>query len=97
MSVHQLPDGRWFVRFPKGKIAEKPTATREYFGRGDDAERMAIARNWELGLGIPTPTGGDHDLLEFLQLYQEYGTPKFLESCIKRLRAVRDITDGDEI
>jgi integrase len=51
MSVHQLPDGRWFVRFPKGKIAEKPTATREYFGRGDDARNRAHVRNIDLGLG----------------------------------------------
>ena len=51
MSVHQTPDGRWFVRFQKGKIPGEPNKTREYFGRGPDAETRARARNQELGLG----------------------------------------------
>ena len=58
MSVHQTPDGRWFVRFPKGKIAEKPNATREYFGRGDQAKNNALERNHDLGLGKPIGGGG---------------------------------------
>ena len=58
MSVHQTPDGRWFVRFVKGTIQGKQNAPREYFGRGIDAENKARARNTELGLGIqPARTG----------------------------------------
>ncbi len=52
MSVHQTNDLRWFVRYPKGKNKEDPNRTREYFGRGPDAERSARERNYELGLGI---------------------------------------------
>jgi integrase len=51
MSVHQTPDGRWFVRFPKGTLPDKPQATREYYGRGLDAENRARLRNDELGFG----------------------------------------------
>jgi integrase len=51
MSVHQTTDGRWFVRYPKGKITEAPDRTREYFGRGPEAEVKARERNHELGLG----------------------------------------------
>jgi len=51
MSVHQTTDGRWFVRFVKGKIPGKPNSTREYFGKGDDARNKAHLRNIELGLG----------------------------------------------
>ncbi len=52
MSVHQTTDGRWFVRYPKGKVTDDPGRTREYFGRGPDGERKARERNNELGLGI---------------------------------------------
>lgn len=52
MSVHQTDDGRWFVRYPKGKNQAEPNRTREYFGRGPDGERKAIERNYELGLGV---------------------------------------------
>jgi len=55
MSVHQTPDGRWFVRYPKGKIAEDPERTREYFGRGPEAEMLARERNHELGLSKKAP------------------------------------------
>ena len=51
MSVHQTPDGRWFVRFQKGKIPGEPNKTREYFGRGPSGDNKARARNQELGLG----------------------------------------------
>ena len=53
MSVHQTNDGRWFVRYPKGKNKDNPNRTREYFGRGADAERCARERNNALGLGRP--------------------------------------------
>lgn len=55
MSVHQTTNGRWFVRYPKGKIAEDPERTREYFGRGPEAELHARERNQELGLGRKAP------------------------------------------
>lgn len=58
MSVHQTSDGRWFVRFAKGKIPEHPNRTREYFGRGDAAKSKADARNIELGLGSAVKSGG---------------------------------------
>lgn len=56
MSVHQTPDGRWFVRFRKGKWTDKPNATRRYFGR--DGEDEAHRFNESLGLGQRRqPTG----------------------------------------
>ena len=58
MSVHQTTDGRWFVRFQKGKLPDQPNKTREYFGRGPDAENRAHARNQELGLGKITAGSG---------------------------------------
>jgi len=58
MSVHQTPDGRFYCRFPKGKIPGKPNATREYFGRGDEGRNRANARNIELGLGVLTSGSG---------------------------------------
>jgi integrase len=64
MSVHQLPDGRWFVQWrnPAGKRA------REYFGRGIDAERAARQRNHELGLGAAGQAGGP----TFADLAEQY-------------------------
>lgn len=67
MSVHQTTDGRWFVRYPKGKNELEPDRTREYFGRGHEAEAKARQRNDELGLGTrkePSPL--------FEQLVLEY-------------------------
>ncbi len=55
MSVHQTTNGRWFVRYSKGKIAEDPERTREYFGGGPEAELQARERNHELGLGKKAP------------------------------------------
>ena len=39
------------MRFVKGTLPDKPNATREYYGRGDEAEAKARARNLELGFG----------------------------------------------
>ena len=50
MSVHQLKDGRWIVRYPKGTMPEQPNRTREYFGRGIEAEAAARQRNEEVRL-----------------------------------------------
>jgi integrase len=58
MSVHLLKDGRWVVHYPRGYNADDPGRTREYFGRGPDAERQAIIRNIELGLGSARIEGG---------------------------------------
>jgi integrase len=55
MSVHQTTDGRWFVKIEKGKLPHDPDRTREYFGRGPEAEVKARQRNHELGLGKVTP------------------------------------------
>ena len=53
MSVHQLKDGRWFVHYPRGHGGpDHPNRTREYFGRGHEAQQAAVARNLELGLGL---------------------------------------------
>lgn len=52
MSVHQLPDGRWFVKHREGGKWR-----REYFGRGPEAERNAIERNLALGYGPPASGG----------------------------------------
>lgn len=52
MSVHQLKDdGRWICKFPPGTIPAAPKKTKEYFGRGPDAERAAHELNDKLGLG----------------------------------------------
>jgi integrase len=56
MSVHQTPDGRWFVAYPKGFNREDPQRIREYFGRGTEAELAAHGRNHELGLGTRLPS-----------------------------------------
>lgn len=51
MSVHQTPDGRWFVFYHKGHNKDDPNRTREYFGRGHEGEVAAHERNNQLGLG----------------------------------------------
>lgn len=51
MAVQQLKDGCWVVRYRKGTIPDDPVRTREYFGRGAQAEATARARNEELGFG----------------------------------------------
>lgn len=48
MSTHQLKDGRWFVRYPKGTLPDQPNRTREYFGRGPAAEAAAKVRSAEV-------------------------------------------------
>jgi len=56
MSVHQLKDGRWIVRYQKGKDKARPTTNKKYFGRGPEAERAAIEFNLSLGLGARKTT-----------------------------------------
>ncbi len=51
MSVHQLKDGRWVCRYPKGKDKSRPNSSTKYFGRDDDAEKAAWAFNSSIGLG----------------------------------------------
>lgn len=48
MSVDQTKDGRFFVRYKKGRNPDDPTRTIEYFGRGPDAEKAARKRDAEL-------------------------------------------------
>ncbi len=52
MSVHQLKDGRWVVRYRKGKNPSAPDSTAVYFGRGEDGRREAEALNNLLGFGL---------------------------------------------
>jgi len=52
MSTHQLPDGRWICKFPAGTIKAEPKRTKYYFGRGEDGEAAAKAKNQELNLGV---------------------------------------------
>lgn len=52
MSVHQLKDGRWFVKYGIGKNPDNPDGTRTYCGRGPEGERAAHALNISLGLGV---------------------------------------------
>jgi integrase len=70
MSVHQLKDGRWFVFYHKGFNPAEPNRTREYFGRGPEAEVAAHARNRALGLGLQH-THTDTEPL-FAQLAADY-------------------------
>lgn len=58
MSVHQLKDGRWFVRFPKGTIDTEPLRTRYYFGRGEDAQVLALQKNADMGFGLSVVDSG---------------------------------------
>lgn len=50
MAVEKMPDGRWRVRYRKGYNPDDPERTKEYFGRGPEAEREAIRRDAELKL-----------------------------------------------
>lgn len=45
MSILQLKDGRWIVEYKKGKNPDDPNRTREYFGRGVQAEQKARVRD----------------------------------------------------
>ncbi len=49
MSVHQLKDGRWICRHPKGKDPERPEAIARYFGRDEAGRQAAHAFNDALG------------------------------------------------
>jgi integrase len=70
MSVHQLKDGRWFVFYHKGFNKEEPNRTREYFGRGPEAEVAAHARNRALGLGAQRDQRDNEPI--FTQLAADY-------------------------
>jgi integrase len=75
MSTHQLPDGRWICKFPAGTIPDQPARTKEYFGRGQEAERAARRRNIELGVGV---------------VARKVTTPSFAELATKYLEARRE-------
>jgi integrase len=64
VSVHQLPDGRWFVQWRNAEGKR----VREYFGRGGDAERAARQRNHDLGLGASGLAAGP----TFADLAEQY-------------------------
>lgn len=69
MSVHWTKDGRCFVAIPKGRHPLNPSKTREYFGRGPEAEKKAIAFNESLGLG---GNRSKQQGVRFSQLVNEY-------------------------
>ena len=48
MAVHQLKDGRWIVRFPKGTLPDDPDRERIYCGRGLEGEAKARQRDKEI-------------------------------------------------
>jgi integrase len=72
MSVHRLPDGRWFVQYRIGMKYR-----REYFGRGMDAEKAARIRNTVVLLDHDrrrekvTPEEGEHCFWELVNEYLE--------------------------
>ena len=74
MSVHQLKDGRWNVQY-RDK-SKKSGYTREYFGRGLEAEKKARARNDELDLGSYTPRTQPEQSPTFEDLVDNYMVAK---------------------
>jgi integrase len=74
VAVGQHKDGRWYVYGRKGFFPDDANRTREYFGRGPDAEARARERNRELSgatersIPLAGPTFG--------QLAAEYATQK---------------------
>lgn len=72
MSVHRLPDGRWFVQYRIDKGYR-----REYFGRGIDAEQKARDRNRAIlaerdpGRLRQTPEEGEKQFWELVNDYVE--------------------------
>ncbi len=48
MSVDQRKDGRWRVRYRKGRNPDDPDRTEEYFGRGEEGRKKALKRDKEL-------------------------------------------------
>ena len=82
MSVGRLPDGRWYVQ----RQVDGHTR-REYFGRGEDAESRARARQDELGLRKWTPTRrhGGISFSVLAQLYMDAGAARMQDSTFTRL------------
>ena len=70
MSVHQLKDGRWIVKYPDPEKASG--SRREYFGRGAAAETAARARDRNLDLKRTKPRENDHTGPTFNDLSLEY-------------------------
>ncbi len=71
MSVHQLKDGRWLVRYRKGKNPDRPNSTATYFGRGDEAQKAAEEFNLSLGLGSRKRKVAGRLFIELVNEYQE--------------------------
>jgi len=70
MSVHQLKDGRWIVKYPDPEKASG--SKREYFGRGAAAEIRARNRDRELDLKQTKPRVVDDAGPLFQELALEY-------------------------
>jgi integrase len=48
-GVYQTPDGRYYIKYRRGRNLIEPNRTKEYFGRGHEAITLAVARLSELG------------------------------------------------
>jgi integrase len=70
MSVHQLEDGRWFVKIYDPSKPSK--SRREYFGRGAGAEIKARNRDQELDFKRTKPRADDDSGPLFHELATEY-------------------------
>lgn len=71
MALTQLKDGRWMVYYRDPSVHPK-YIKREYFGRGQEAENRAHARNRELGLRSPKKSRHEATGPEFSWLAQAY-------------------------
>ena len=74
MSVHQLKDGRWVVRFRKGKIPSDPNKTAEYYGRGKEGEQLARQRNTDLGFRKVADKSREFEELKYKLLLKNVST-----------------------
>jgi integrase len=74
MSVHQLKDGRWVARFPKGTLKDDPGRTCQYFGRGIEGESAARQFNESLPLKkyIRTPEVMEPTFTEIATAYFKF-------------------------
>jgi len=91
MSVHQLPDGRWFVKYARGTNKDDPGRQREYFGRGPEAEEAAHRRNMDLGLGSTrNPSGPTFaDIAsDYLSVKEGSMSPRQLQNLIYQLEGL---------
>jgi integrase len=87
MSVHQLKDGRWIAKFPKGTLPDDPGRTRQYFGRGIEAETAARLFNDSLSLKKynRTPDVAEPTFAEIASAYFKYKQTRLPETSSEAL------------